>query len=144
MLIFRLADRCGHVRNQTLDKATGEHFSLPDQSLQDLSITVIEQSKRNNNFYRKEREEYHKNLFNTFGQGPKQKERKEYHRNCFNTFYKGLNQKKKQWGGLALFCVNNGKLFFFCIRGEKNYLPPDKQTVGGMILECWLRITSTK
>ena len=75
MLKFRLADHCGYVRNQTLDQATGEHFSLPGHSLSDLSITVIEQSKRNNNLYRKEREEYHINRF--------------------NTFYKGLNKKKK-------------------------------------------------
>ena len=28
MLEFRLADHCGYVKNQTLDRATGEHFSL--------------------------------------------------------------------------------------------------------------------
>ena len=50
MLKFCLADHCGYVRNQTLDKATGEHFSLPGHSLSDLSITVIEQSKINNNY----------------------------------------------------------------------------------------------
>ena len=55
MLKFRLADLCGYVMNQTLDKATGEHFSLPGHSLSDLTITVIEQSKRNNNLYRKEK-----------------------------------------------------------------------------------------
>ena len=66
MLKFCLADHCGYVRNQTLDKATSEHLSLPGHSLSDLSITVIEQSKRNNNLYRKESEEYHINYFNTF------------------------------------------------------------------------------
>ena len=35
---------CG--KNQTLDKAIGEHFSLPGHSVSDLSITVIEQSKK--------------------------------------------------------------------------------------------------
>ena len=64
-----------YVRNQILDKATGEYFSLPGHSLSDLSITVIEQSKRNNYLHIKER--------------------KEYHINQFNTFYKGLNTKKK-------------------------------------------------
>ena len=87
MLKFRLADHCGYVRNQTLDKATGEHFSLPGHILSDLTITVIEQSKRNNNLYRKEREEYHINRF--------------------NTFYKSLNKKKQWWGGLALYCLHN-------------------------------------
>ena len=66
MLKYRLADHCGYVRNQTLDIATGEHFSLPGHSLSDLTITVIEQSKRNDNLYRKQREEYHINRFNTF------------------------------------------------------------------------------
>ena len=28
MLEFHLADHCGYVKNQTLDRATGEHFSL--------------------------------------------------------------------------------------------------------------------
>ena len=70
-----LADQCGYVRNQTLDKASGEHFSLPGHSLSDLTIIVIVQSKRNNNLYRKEREENHINRF--------------------NTFYNGLNKKKK-------------------------------------------------
>ena len=63
MLKFYLADHCGYDRNQTLDKAAGEHFSLPGHSLSDLSITVFEQSKRNNNLYKKEREEYHINCF---------------------------------------------------------------------------------
>ena len=69
MLKFHLADHCGYVRNQTLDKATGEHFSLPDHSLSDLSITVIKQSKKNYNSYRKKREEYHINRFHTFHKG---------------------------------------------------------------------------
>ena len=66
MLKFRLADHCGYVRNQAIDKATGEHFSLPGHSLSDLSITDIKQSKRNNNLYWKEGELYHINRFNTF------------------------------------------------------------------------------
>ena len=61
MLKFHLADHCGYVRNQTLDKATGEHFSLPGHSLPDLSITVIEEGKRNHNLYRKLRGNYHIN-----------------------------------------------------------------------------------
>ena len=54
MLKFGLADHWGYVRNQTLDKATGEHFSLPGHSLSYLTITLIEQSKINNNLYRQE------------------------------------------------------------------------------------------
>ena len=68
-----LAYHCGYVRNQTLDKATGEHFSLQGHTWSGLSITVIKQSKRNNNLYRKEREEFHINCFNTFYKGPNKK-----------------------------------------------------------------------
>ena len=37
-----LAGHCGYVMNQTLDKATGEHFSLIGHSWSDLSITVTQ------------------------------------------------------------------------------------------------------
>ena len=57
MLKLRLADHCGYVRNQTLDKATGEHFILSCHSLSDLSITVIEQSKINKKKMYKKRKE---------------------------------------------------------------------------------------
>ena len=66
MLKIHLADHCGYVSNQTLGKATGEHFSLPGHSLSHLSISFIEQSKRNKILYRKEREEHHINPFKTF------------------------------------------------------------------------------
>ena len=94
MLKLWLADHCGYVRNQTLDRATCEHLSLPGHSLPDLLITVIEQSKRNNNLYRKLRE--------------------EYHINCFNTFYKDLYKKKKQWWmrWLYIVCIIVNKFLF--------------------------------
>ena len=75
MLKSRLADHCGYVRNQRLDQATGEHFNLPGHNLADMTVTVLEQSKRNNLQYRKQRE--------------------EYHINGVNTFYKGINKQKK-------------------------------------------------
>ena len=69
MLKFRLADHCGYVRSENSDKATGTHFNLPGHSIADMSVTVIEQSKRNSNLYRKERKEYHINRFNTLQKG---------------------------------------------------------------------------
>ena len=66
ILKSRIADHCWYVRNGRLDKATGAHFNLPDHSLADLPGTILEQSKRNNDPYRKQREEYHINRFNTF------------------------------------------------------------------------------
>ena len=49
MLKFRLADHCGYVRNQTLDKATGEHFSLPGHNLSAKEIIICILMKEKNN-----------------------------------------------------------------------------------------------
>ena len=48
---------------------TGNHFNLPGHSEKNMLFTIIEQVKQNDTFYRKEREEYHINKFNTFYQG---------------------------------------------------------------------------
>ena len=66
MLTYRPADHCGYVRNGRLEKATGGHFYLPGHSLADLTVIILEQSKRNNDQNRKQRKEYHINRFNTF------------------------------------------------------------------------------
>ena len=62
MIKFRLANNCGYVCNQ----ATGEQ---PGHNLADLTVTVLEQSKRNDLQYQKQREKYHINRFNTFNKG---------------------------------------------------------------------------
>ena len=69
MLKYRLADHYGFVRSQKLDTPIGAHFNSPGHTLGDLAITVIEKSKRNNHPYRRQREEYHKNRFNTYYKG---------------------------------------------------------------------------
>ena len=66
---FRLADHRGYVTNNVTSQATGEHFNLPGHSLADLRVTVIEQTARRSNEYRKEREHYHIQKFNTFHRG---------------------------------------------------------------------------
>ena len=71
-LKFCLADHRGYVGNNDTT-ATGQHYNSPGHSISDLSITVIEQVKKNNILYRKEREELHIRRF--------------------NTLYKGLNRK---------------------------------------------------
>jgi hypothetical protein len=68
----RLAEHCGYVENKD-STATGQHFNSPGHSLADLSITVIEQVKKIDLGYRKEREEHHIRRL--------------------NTLYKGLNRK---------------------------------------------------
>ena len=65
MLKFRLSDHRGYIYNKDRTKATCLHFNLPGHSLADLSITVIEQVKKNDLIYRKEREELHIRRFDT-------------------------------------------------------------------------------
>ena len=69
MLKSRLADHCGYVRNLREDTAIGSHFNSPGHSLADLRIISLEQSKKKNPLYRKQRETYHINRFNTFYKG---------------------------------------------------------------------------
>ena len=69
MLKFCLADHIGYIRSQRLDTPTGTHFNSPGHTLGDLSNPVIEKSKRNNHSYRRQREEYHINKFNTYYKG---------------------------------------------------------------------------
>ena len=72
ILKFRLDDHRGYVNNH-FDNATGTHFNQPGHSLSNLQITVLQQIKKKDNAYRKEREEY---LIRKF-----------------NTVYKGMNKK---------------------------------------------------
>ena len=69
MLKFRLADHRGYVVNQDTTTATGRHFNLPGHSLADLSISIIEQVRKNDTLYRKEREEFHIRRFDTLHRG---------------------------------------------------------------------------
>ena len=70
----RLADHRGYVHRDYLDTATGAHFNTPGHDLSHLQITIIEKQKNNNDIYRKERERYFINKF--------------------NSYYKGLNKQK--------------------------------------------------
>ena len=67
MLKSRLAQHRGYVQNNT--EATGQHFNLPGHSLADLRVIIIEQVKKSDTQYRKEREEYHIRRFNTLHKG---------------------------------------------------------------------------
>ena len=64
MLKFRLDDHRGYVNNH-VDTATGSHFKQPGHSLADMSVTVLEQVRKNNDSYRQEREEYFVRKLNT-------------------------------------------------------------------------------
>ena len=57
-----------------LNHPTGEHFNRPGHSIDNITITILEKVKVNDTQYRKEREKYFMNKF--------------------NTIYKGLNKQK--------------------------------------------------
>ena len=69
LLQFRIADHRGYITNQVTSWATGAHLNLPGHSLADMKFTVIEQVRYNSDLYRREKETYHINKFNTFYQG---------------------------------------------------------------------------
>ena len=69
MLKFRLAQHRGYITNQVMDKSIGAHFNLPGHGLENLSITIIEQVKSQDEDYRRERERYFINKFNTYHRG---------------------------------------------------------------------------
>ena len=73
ILKFRLAEHRGYVNNDD-DTATGQHFNLPGHSLSDLTVTILEKVRSNDDLYRRERERY-------------------FIRKC-NTYYKGLNRQQ--------------------------------------------------
>ena len=65
----RLADHRGYINRDLVDTATGAHFHTPGHNLSHLTITILEQQKNKNQNYRKEREKYLINLFNTYYRG---------------------------------------------------------------------------
>ena len=50
-------------------KATGLHFNLPGHNSENITITIIEKVKYNNEDYRLEREKFHIRSFNTYYNG---------------------------------------------------------------------------
>ena len=65
----RINDHRSYISNQVENTPTGAHFNLPGHSLADLKVLILEQTKYNDELYRKIREEYLINKFNTFNKG---------------------------------------------------------------------------
>ena len=59
----------GYVKNFHLDKATVAHFNSPGHSLSNMKMTILEQVRKLDTEYRKERENYFIRKFNTFKTG---------------------------------------------------------------------------
>ena len=68
-LKYRLAEHRGYVLNQHLDKAIGAHFNITGHSLSDLKIIILEQVKKKDIEYRKQRENYFIRKLNTLNIG---------------------------------------------------------------------------
>ena len=69
ILKFRLADHRGYVNNNVTSQATGAHFNRPGHSLANMKILILEQVKKRDPLYRKEREKYFIQKFDTFYNG---------------------------------------------------------------------------
>ena len=65
----RFLEHQGYVRNQKLDKATGQHFNLPGHRLSDMHITALEHVHHKDETYRKIREKHYIKLANTKHKG---------------------------------------------------------------------------
>ena len=69
MLKARFSDHKGYINNQVVSVTTGDHFNLPGHSLANMKIQILEKVKFPNEQYRKERESYLINKFNTYYNG---------------------------------------------------------------------------
>ena len=65
----RIKEHIGYARTKNLNKVTGNHFNLPGHEIYHMKFTVIEKVKFNNTQYRKEREKFHINKFDTYRHG---------------------------------------------------------------------------
>jgi hypothetical protein len=72
-LKHRLAEHRGYIVNKVESKATGAHFNQPGHSLANLKVTIIEQSRKPEPQYRKQRESYFIQHFNTYYNGMNRK-----------------------------------------------------------------------
>ena len=73
-LRYRLAEHRGYVVNHLTNQPTGAHFNSPGHSLSDMKIMILEQVKIQDPNYRKEREKYFINKFNTYYVGMNRKQ----------------------------------------------------------------------
>ena len=65
----RMSEHIDCVRNTMLEKVTGFHFKMPRHSIENMQFSIIEQVRKWDKYYRKERGKYHINNFNTYYKG---------------------------------------------------------------------------
>ena len=65
----RFLEHKGYIKNKKLNQPTGHHFNSPGHSIDDLKIFIIEKVRKQDDVYRKIREQFHINKFNTYYEG---------------------------------------------------------------------------
>ena len=65
----RLNEHRGYINRKDTRYATGEHFNQPGHSLHNMKGTILEKVKSNDPLYRKEREKYFIQKFNSYHKG---------------------------------------------------------------------------
>lgn len=68
-LKVRIREHIGYIHNLNINTPTGHHFNMPNHSLENMRIQVIEKCKENSRVYRKIREQRFINLFETRHKG---------------------------------------------------------------------------
>ena len=68
-LKFRLDEHRGYINSKDESQPIGLHFNLPGHTLANMKATVIEQVKIHDKIYRKEREQFYIQKFDTFHKG---------------------------------------------------------------------------
>ena len=69
----RFSEHLGHVKNQQISKATGEHFNMKGHQISDMEISIIEKLHNTSDLFRKQREKMFIQKFNTKYRGMNQK-----------------------------------------------------------------------
>ena len=68
-LKYRISDHKTYIKSENMEQTTREHFNLPGHNISNMKVTIVERVKKNDDQYRKEREKYFINKFNTFYRG---------------------------------------------------------------------------
>ena len=65
----RIYDHINYIKQNKIEKPTGDHFNKKGHNLSNMRAFIIEKVKKLDTHYRKEREHYHINKFNTYYKG---------------------------------------------------------------------------
>ena len=65
----RVKEHLGYARNFKLNQPSGYHFNLPGHSVHNMKFSILEKVQSNDPLYRKEREKYFIEKFNTYHSG---------------------------------------------------------------------------